>query len=190
MIMIMAFIIVFFTFALLRVPVCFSISLGAVAGYLVSDINMKIIPPALLNGLDSFPLLAIPAFIFAGELMSSGGISSAIMKFIQSLTSRFRGSLGTVLVGSSMLFGSITGSSLATVTAIGGIMLPEMKKAGYDRRYTTALLAASGFLGILIPPSVPGVIYALMSEQKVTEVWMSTLLPGAGHSRKLPSLSI
>ncbi len=178
MIMILTFVIVFFTFALLRVPVCFSISLGAIAGYIVSGINMKIIPPALLNGLDSFPLLAIPAFIFAGELMSSGGISSAIMNFVHSLTNRFRGSLGTVLVGSSMLFGSITGSSLATVTAIGGIMLPEMKKAGYNKRYSTALLAASGFLGILIPPSVPGVIYALMSEQKVTEVWMSTLLPG------------
>jgi len=178
MISIAVFIIVFLGFSLIRVPVCFSICLGAIAGYLISGINMNIIPPALLNGLDSFPLLAIPAFIFAGDLMASGGISSAIMSFVHSLTNRFRGSMGTVLVASSMLFGTITGSSLATVTAIGGVMLPEMKKAGYNKKYATALLAVSGFLGILIPPSVVGVLYALMSQQMVTEVWLSTLLPG------------
>ena len=110
--------------------------------------------------------------------MSQGGISSAIMNFLGAVFKRIRGSMGAVLVCTSMIFGAICGSSVATVSAIGGIMLPEMEKAGYDKRYTTALLSASGFLGILIPPSVPGIIYALSAGQKVTQVWMSTLLPG------------
>ena len=172
------FIILFLGLSLLRVPIAYSIMVAALAGFLMNNIRLAMIPPALLSGLDNFPLLAIPAFIFAGQLMTGGGISHSIIDFINSAMGRFRGNLGSVLVVSSMLFGSISGSSLATVTAIGGIMTPEMRNKGYSDRYIAALLSASGFLGILIPPSVPGVIYALTTGQGVTAVWMSTLLPG------------
>jgi len=173
-----AFFVCFLLFAICKVPIAFSLLVGAIAGYSAAGMSTSGFASAVFAGLDSFPLLAIPAFIFAGDLMGQGGISAAIMKFINALIGRFRGALGAVMIIVSALFGSITGSSVATVSAIGGIMIPEMDKAGYDRNYITALLSASGFLGILIPPSVPGILYALSTGQKVTEVWMCTLLPG------------
>jgi C4-dicarboxylate transporter DctM subunit len=177
---VVVFFAVFLLFLFIRVPVGISIMLGGVAALYAGGLKLELIPSALQAGLDSFPLLAIPAFIFAGDLMAQGGISAAIMDFLYAIFKRFRGCLGSVMVITSMLFGSLTGSALATVSAIGGIMVPQMTKNGYDQRYTTALLASSGFLGILIPPSVPGVIYAMMSGQRVTDVWMSTLIPGVG----------
>ena len=178
MVAILVFFIAFLVLAFLRIPVGFAIIGGGIMGYLVGGISMSTLPSALFAGLDSFPLLAIPAFILSGDLMSQGGISSAIMNFLGAVFKRIRGSMGAVLVCTSMIFGSFCGSSVATVSAIGGIMLPEMEKAGYDKKYTTALLSAAGFLGILIPPSVPGIIYALSAGQKVTQIWMSTLVPG------------
>lgn len=162
----------------LRVPIAFAIGVAGLIGYYMGGMRFGSIAPALSAGLESFPLLAIPAFIFAGDLMAQGGISNALITFVYGFLKRFRGSLGSVLVLASMLFGAITGSSLATISAIGGIMQKPMLKEGYTKPYITALLAASGFLGILIPPSVPGVIYALSTDQRVTQIWMSTLTPG------------
>ena len=134
MIAIFVFFLAFLALAFLRIPVGFAIIGGGVIAYLAGDISMNSIPSALFAGLDSFPLLAIPAFILSGDLMSQGGISSAIMNFLGAVFKRIRGSMGAVLVCTSMIFGAICGSSVATVSAIGGIMLPEMEKAGYDKR--------------------------------------------------------
>ena len=175
---VIVFMVVFLTFALLRVPIGYSILIGGIAGFLLIGLPIDGLHVAMFAGLDSFSLLAIPAFILAGNLMVQGGVSRAIIDFVNAIMCRVRGSLGAVAVVVSMLFGSITGSSVATVTAVGGIMAPEMIKQGYEKSYTCALIAAAGFLGILIPPSVPGIMYALMVEEKVTMVWMSTLMPG------------
>lgn len=176
--MILVFFVVFLIFAFLKVPVGFSILLGGIAGYLVGELPFSTWPSALFAGLDSFPLLAIPAFFLAGDLMATGGISEAIVDFINAIVGRFRGALGAVLVITCALFGAITGSSVATVSAVGNILKEPMLKAGYDKKYFTALISASGFLGTLIPPSVPGIMYALVANQKVTDVWMSTVGPG------------
>lgn len=173
-----AFFIVFIIFAVLRVPVGFSILAGGVAAYLVGGIPVNGIPSALIAALDSFPLLAIPAFIFAGDLMSQGGISSALVRFIQGIVGRMRGALGAVAVITSAIFGAISGSAVATVSAIGGILMPEMEKNGYSRKYICALLSSAGILGTLIPPSIPGVQYAIIAGLKTTDVWMCTLVPG------------
>jgi len=178
MTIIITFFVIFISLLILGVPIGFGILFGGVGGFLVGNLNTALIAPALLAGLDSFPLVAIPAFIFAGDLMSHGGISSSIVDLVRGFLGRLRGSLGAVTVAVCMLFGAITGSSVATVSAVGGIMAPEMAKDGYDKNYITALLAAAGFLGTLIPPSVPGIMYALMSGESVTAVWMSTLVPG------------
>lgn len=178
MLAILIFFVAFLFLAFLRIPVGFAIIGGGMIGYLAGGIMTNQIPSALFAGLDSFPLLAIPAYILSGDLMSQGGISGAIMDFLYAIFHRVRGAMGSVLVVTCMIFGAICGSSVATVSAIGGIMMPEMVKAGYDKRYVTALISAAGFLGILIPPSVPGIIYALAASQKVTQVWMATLLPG------------
>lgn len=176
--MIVAFFVVFLIFAFLKIPVGFSILMGGIAGYAVGGLPYNTWPSALFAGLDSFPLLAIPAFFLAGDLMASGGISEAIVDFINAIVGRVRGALGCVLVVTCALFGAITGSSVATVSAVGNILKEPMLKAGYDKKYFTALISAAGFLGTLIPPSVPGIMYALVASQKVTDVWMSTVGPG------------
>lgn len=176
--MIIVFFVVFLLFAFLKVPVGFSILMGGIAGYAVGGLPYATWPSSLFAGLDSFPLLAIPAFFLAGDLMASGGISAAIVDFINAIVGRIRGALGCVLVVTCALFGAITGSSVATVSAVGNILKEPMLKAGYDKKYFTALISAAGFLGTLIPPSVPGIMYALVAGQKVTDVWMSTVGPG------------
>lgn len=172
------FVLVFLGLSILRVPLPFSMGLGTVAVLAAGHLPLAIMPPAAFGGVDAFAFLAIPGFIYSGDLMAHGGISTALLGFINSLLKRVRGSMGAVAVVGSMLFGTISGSSMATVSAIGTIMLPEMEKAGYSRRYATALIAASGFLGILIPPSVPGVIYALTANLPVADVWLATAGPG------------
>ena len=178
MLMMLAFFVVFLLFAFLKLPVGFAILMGGLAAYLTGGLNLMIWPSALFAGLDSFGLLAIPAFFLAGDLMAGGGISEALINWIHSIIGRVRGSLGAVVVITSAVFGAITGSSVATVSAIGNIMKEPMLKKGYDKNYFTALIASSGILGTLIPPSIPGIMYALIAEQKVTDVWMSTLGPG------------
>ncbi|WP_286973943.1 TRAP transporter large permease [Acetomicrobium sp. UBA5826] len=178
MIYLIVFLAVFLFIAFLRVPIAFAMCCGVMIAMAMANIDYAIIPPAIFGGIDSFAFLAVPAFIFAGDLMASGGISNALLKFIGAIIGRIRGSLGAVAIVASALFGTITGSSLATISAIGGIMMPEMIKAGYSKEYTTTLMAASGFLGILIPPSVPGVIYAITAGLPVLDVWLCTVGPG------------
>lgn len=178
MLMMLAFLVIFLVFAFLKLPIGFAILMGGLAAYLTGGLNLMIWPSALFAGLDSFGLLAIPAFFLAGDLMAGGGISEALINWIHSIIGRVRGSLGAVVVITSAVFGAISGSSVATVSAIGNIMKDPMLKKGYDRNYFTALIASSGILGTLIPPSIPGIMYALIAGQKVTDVWMSTLAPG------------
>lgn len=178
MLMLLAFFVVFLLFAFLKLPIGFSILSGGLAAYLVGHIKLAIWPSSLFAGLDSFPLLAIPAFFLAGDLMSNGGISEALVDFIQAVVGRVRGALGAVAIITSAIFGAISGSSVATVAAIGNILYEPMVTRGYDKKYLTALFASAGILGTLIPPSIPGIVYSQMAEQKVTDIWMCTLMPG------------
>lgn len=172
------FLILFFVLAFIRVPVSFSMGIAAVATYFVAGLNTASVAPALYSGLNNFTYLAIPAFVLAGDIMGACGISKRIVDFVNSFIGRCRGSLGAIAVITSGLFGTLTGSSLATVSTIAGMMLPEMERGGYTRKYSTALIAASGFIGILIPPSIPGIVYAMMSGDSLMEVWLCTVGPG------------
>ena len=172
------FLLVFLGLALIRLPIPFAMGIGSVVTMLYAGVNLDSVPMAVSNSLNVFTWLAIPAFIFAGDLMAATGISSAIMNFAKSFIGRLRGAAGAVTVVTCMLFGAITGSSLATITGIGGMMLPELDKEGYDHKYATALISACGFLGILIPPSIPGILYAMMSGQNLMKVWLCTVGPG------------
>ena len=164
--------------AVLRIPIPFSCGLAGIICMVLGDIPLAIIPAKVFNSVDSFAFLAIPAFIYSGDVMALGGITTALIAWVRSLTGRLKGSIAATTVITSALFGTISGSSVATVSAIGGMMLPEMVKAGYDKKYATALIAASGFLGILIPPSIPGVVYALAVGLPVGDVWLATAIPG------------
>jgi len=172
------FLVLFITLILTRVPVGFSLGLSGMASLALFTNRINTVPAVAFQSLDSFPYLAIPLFIYSGDLMTQGGISRAIVDFAQALLRKIKGSYGIITVVASMLFGTVTGSALATVAAIGSMMIPEMTKVGYKRDYATALVAASGFLGVLIPPSIPGIFYALVSGIPVPVVWASTILPG------------
>ncbi len=163
---------------MLRIPVGFSAGFGALIAMLIGGQNLSVIPGKVISGLDSFAFLAIPAFIYAGDLMTLGGISKALMSWIRAILGRIKGSVAATVVVSSALFGTISGSSVATVSAIGNMMLPEMLKAGYDKKYSASLIAASGFIGILIPPSIPGVMYGVVAGVPIADVWLSTASAG------------
>jgi C4-dicarboxylate transporter DctM subunit len=172
------FIGIFLLLALIRVPIPFSMGISAIIVMVYAGVNLTMVPMAVSNSLNVFTWLAIPAFIFAGDIMAATGISTAIMNFAKAFVGRLRGAAGAVSVVTCLLFGAITGSSLATITGIGGMMLPELDREGYDHNYSTGLISACGFLGILIPPSIPGILYALMSGQNIMKVWLCTIGPG------------
>lgn len=163
---------------LLRVPAAFSMGIGAAGAFAYHGISTNQMSQAIYNQLDSLPFLAIPMFIFAGAIMEHGEISDALIKWIHFFIGKFRGSLGLVTIITSAAFGIITGSAMATISAIGRIMSPSLQRNGYSKAYIGALLASCGFLGIMIPPSIPGIIYGSASGESIADVWISTI--GAG----------
>ena len=171
-------ILLFFSFCFLRIPIALGMGMAAAIVMAFTAIPHGLFPSVSFASLDQFPFLAIPFFLYSGDLMVRGKISEVLLGFTESIVGRIRGSLGATVVIGSMLFGTISGSSVATVSAIGTVAMPELLRGGYDRRYATALICASGFLGILIPPSVPGIIYAITAGLSVADVWISTV--GAG----------
>lgn len=138
--------------------------------------------PALLarlyNGIDSFPLLAVPFFILAGELMNSGGITSAIVRFAQSLVGHVRGGLAQVNILSSMLFAGISGSAVADASAIGKMLVPAMERAGYTRAFAAAVTAAAAVIGPIIPPSGIMVLYGFVMNVSIGALFAGGVVPG------------
>ena len=174
------FLIVFLAASLLlRVPVAFGIGLGGAVVFTVYGYSMNSFSQTAFYGLDNFSLLAIPFFLFAGAIMEYSGISKSIFNFIDAFVGRVRASTGTVAVFACALFGALTGSTQATIAAIGKIVFPEMDKRGYEPAYQAALMASAGFLGVLIPPSMTGIIYATASGISIADAWMCTLIPEA-----------
>lgn len=134
--------------------------------------------PVIFVNLNSFTLMAIPFFVISGGLMAESGMSKMIVNFVNSIIGKIKGGLGFVLILSCGFFGAITGSSGAAISAIGTAILPEMDKHGYPRNYSTALLACSGLLGQLIPPSIPLILFGMITGTSVAACWLSTVIPG------------
>jgi C4-dicarboxylate transporter, DctM subunit len=132
----------------------------------------------LFNGLDNFVLLGVPFFILAGNIMAEGAISDRLVNVMKLFVGRFTGGLAMASVMACMFFAAISGSSPATVIAIGSIMMPALIKEGYGDRFSIGLLTSSGSLGILIPPSIPMILYALVMNVSVAEMFMAGFLPG------------
>lgn len=132
----------------------------------------------LFNGLDNFLLLAIPFFILAGNIMAEGRIATVLVAAMKALTSWMPGGMAVSALLTCMFFAAISGSSPATVIAIGGIMIPALIKAGYDEKFSIGLLTSAGTLGILIPPSIPMVLYAMVGDTSVSDMFMAGIVPG------------
>lgn len=161
------------------VPVAISLGVSTlITMVLTTDLNVITIPQYCFRGLDSFPLMAIPFFMLAGNLMRFGGLSEKLINLAYSLVSGVKGGLGCVTVLASMFFAALSGSAPATVMAIGSNVIPEMEKKGYDKPYATALTATAGTIGVIIPPSIPFVIYGVVSGASIGELFMAGIIPG------------
>lgn len=168
-------------FFCLTIGVPIGIAIGsatAVTLYCTSKLPLVIIAQNAFTGLDSFPLLAIPLFILSGNLMSYGGISRRLVALADALVGFVSGGLGIVTVTACMFFSAISGSSVATVSAIGSFMIPEMAKKKYDPGFSAALTASAGSLGVIIPPSISFVVYGVMTGVSIGELFTAGIVPG------------
>ncbi len=169
-----------FVFALLiGFPIAISIGLSITGALFISDIPIGFVAQMCFSGLDNYTYLAIPMFILTGFLMETGGLSMRLVNFASSLIGNIAGGLGIVTVMACMFFAAISGSSPATVAAIGSMMIPSMIRKGYSAEFSGALTSASGSLGILIPPSIPMIIYAVTAEVSIGEIFTAGFIPGA-----------
>ncbi len=171
----------FLTFAVLLIlgaPVGIALG-GASAVYLVgSDIDLAVVPQFMYAGMDSFVLLCIPGFVLAGNLMNGGGITDQIVLFSNRLVGHIRGGLGLANVTGSMVFAGISGTAVAETASIGAVMIPAMRKSGYDAPFAAAVTAAASTVGPIIPPSVPMIIVGTLTGLSVGKMFMAGAIPG------------
>lgn len=171
--------IVFVVLLVFGVPIALClVAAGALVILAGGDISPIIIGQRMFGSLDSFTIMAIPLFMLAGNLMSSGGISRRLVNFCNAILGWMPGGLGVVAVFACMLFGALSGSPTATCAAIGSIMVPSMIEAGYSKRFSLATVAVAGILGCIIPPSTVMVSYSSVSDASVGSMFMGGILPG------------
>ncbi|NCC17233.1 MAG: TRAP transporter large permease, partial [Clostridia bacterium] len=164
---------------ILTVPIGFSLGIASLAYILYTkQLSFGFIAQNLVTGADSFPIMAIPFFVFAGELMGGGGISRRLLSVANVFFGRIRGGLAIVTVVVCMFFAAISGSGPATVAAVGGMVVPTMLQKGYDKKFVLALIAAAGSIGVIIPPSIPMVVYSVTTNSSVSKLFMAGFIPG------------
>lgn len=163
----------------LTVPIGFSLGIASLAYILYTkQLTFGFIAQNLVTGCDSFPIMAIPFFVFAGELMGGGGISRRLLNVANVFFGRIRGGLAIVTVVVCMFFAAISGSGPATVAAVGGMVVPTMLEKGYDKKFVLALIAAAGSIGVIIPPSIPMVVYSVTTNSSVSKLFLAGFTPG------------
>ena len=178
MIYVFIFILLAIFLMLFSMPIGFAFAFASLGMMLCFNLDHTFPIPTIFAQINSFILMAVPFFIFAGGLMGVGGISKRIINFADSVVGHIRGGLGIVAILSCMLFGSISGSSAATVSSIAIILLPQMKRFGYPKKYTTALIACSGILGQLFPPSIPMILFGMLTGASVAGCFLATVNSG------------
>ncbi|MBT7692948.1 MAG: TRAP transporter large permease subunit, partial [Gemmatimonadales bacterium] len=165
----------------LGIPI--AISLGAVAvlamitgpGGIGSLPNVGLV---MYSGSTSFPLIAIPLFILAGAIMNASGISTRLINFASALVGFIRGGLAMVTISASLFFAEISGSAVADVAALGSILIPAMKRKGYSKSFAAAVTSSSATLAVIIPPSIPMILYGVMSGSSIVELFVAGIIPG------------
>ena len=162
----------------LTVSVAVSIGLASILGIQASEAHMLISVKEMFNSINKFPLAAIPFFILAGNIMETGGISRRLVEFAKSIVGGVQGGLPMTCVLTCMIFGAVSGSSVATTFAIGTVLIPALIKHGYPVTYAAALQATSAELGVIIPPSIPMILYGVSAEVSIGELFISGFGPG------------
>lgn len=176
--MIWILVIVFVVALVLRYPIAFALGLACLVYLICAEIPLILMPMKMYSGIDVFVLLSIPGFIIAGNLMNQGGLTEKIISFCNHLLGHIRGGLALVNVGASMLFAGISGTAISDTASLGSVMIPAMKKEGYDVDFSCAITAASSTVGPIIPPSVPMIIAATLSGLSVGKLFLAGAIPG------------
>jgi tripartite ATP-independent transporter DctM subunit len=161
------------------IPIAYSLGLSTLVyfGCVRPDLAV-VLPQRLFAGMDSYALIALPLFILMGQLMNASGITTRLIHFCLIFVGQFRGGLGLVNVAASMLFGGISGSSASDTASIGSILIPEMEQRGYPKTFAAGITVASSTMGMIIPPSIPMVIYAVTAQVSVGKMFLGGLIPG------------
>lgn len=162
----------------LSVPIGVAIGSSVLVAVMAGDLPTEFLMQKLVLSLDSFPLLAVPFFILSGEIMQKGSMAQSLLGFSKCLVGHIRGGLAHVSILTSMFYGALSGSAPATVAAVGGIMIPAMEKEGYSKDFASAVNTASGCLGVMIPPSVPLIIYGTTANVSVGDLFIGGIFPG------------
>lgn len=178
MIVIILFLILFILIGI-SIPIGIALGLATTLTMLISkDVSLMYIAQNAFASLDSFPLMAIPFFMLAGNIMSYGGVSEKLLKFADALIGHVIGGLGMVTTVTCMFFAAISGSGPATVSAIGSFMMPAMDERGYDPGFSASITSVAGAIGVIIPPSIPFVIYGVTSGASIGSMFLAGVIPG------------
>ncbi|MDD3426195.1 MAG: TRAP transporter large permease, partial [Aminobacterium sp.] len=169
---------ILFFFIIFGLPIVFCLGLANIAMLHVMNIPFMVLPAKIISGMNSFPLLAIPFFMFVGEVMNRGGIAKRLVDFADSLVGHITGGLGHVAILSSMFFGGISGSAVAEAAAIGGLLVPPMKEEGYPPSFAAAVTASASVIGIIIPPSIPFILFGIVTNTSIARIFLGGIIPG------------
>lgn len=171
---------IFLVTMVLGIPIAFGLAAAPVLGFILAGklVFIKLLPQRLFIGINQFPLLAIPLFLLAGEIMNRGGITKRIVRFASVLVGHFRGGLAHVNILASILFAGLSGSAVADTSALGSILIPAMVRDGYTKRFSAAVTAASSVIGPIIPPSIIMVVYGLVMSTSVAGLFLAGFVPG------------
>ncbi|WP_340107205.1 TRAP transporter large permease [Pikeienuella sp. HZG-20] len=165
---------------LINVPIAVALAVAGVVGLLLTEGPNALVSVALdmYDGSTNFSLIAIPMFVLAGAIMNAGGITVRLINFVSALIGFVRGGLAMVNIGVSLFFAEISGSAVADVAALGSIMIPEMKKRGYKKEFAAALTSSSASLAIIIPPSIPMILYGVSANASIEQLFVAGVAPG------------
>lgn len=173
--------VLFGAFAILLIigaPITVALGMAAMAAFMSIDKDVATLVQVAYNSVNSFPVMALPAFILSGALMQDSGISRRLVGVAEALAGRMSGGMAASTVVACLFFGAISGSGPATTAAVGMLMIPAMIKRGYDKGYASAVTASSGGLGVVIPPSIPMVIYGVTASESITQLFVAGVFPG------------
>ena len=176
--MILTMFAIFFLTMLIGFPIAFCLGLSSAFYLIIADIPLNIIPQRMFSGIDSFVILCVPGFILAGNLMNVGGITERIISFSNALVGRVRGGLSLANIAASVFFAGISGTAAADTASIGAILIPAMKKAGYEADFSCAVTAASSMCGPIIPPSLPMIVAGTVAGLSVSKLFIAGVVPG------------
>ncbi|WP_318245669.1 TRAP transporter large permease [Halomonas denitrificans] len=188
--MMLLLLIAFFVLMLLGVPIAFTIGASTLATLVMQGTPLAVVPQQMFQGINTFALVAVPMFILTGDLMAQGAVSRKLVDFADSLFGFLKGGLSLVSVLAGMFFAAISGSGAATTAAVGSSLVPELKRKGYDPASAASLIAASGTIGVVIPPSVPMIIYAVIAQESVSDLFLAGFLPGLAMGLGLGGIAL